>query len=113
MGNELDPQCFKGTIGLAVTNRGQLIPCCRCDVPQVVNDPEFKKLLETSYIADYNDPKDILKTKYWKRFYKNLKRNIGPICCHQTCGKNKSEDEVQVIKHVDVQNGTIIATKTR
>ena len=113
MEGELDPQCFKGTIGLAVTNRGQLIPCCRCDVPQVVNDPEFKKLLETSYIADYNDPMDIVQTKYWKRFYKNLKRNIGPICCYETCSKHKKENDIQVTKHIDVHTGRVIGTNVR
>ena len=31
--NQLDPQCFNGKMSFAVTNRGHLIPCCRCDDP--------------------------------------------------------------------------------
>lgn len=111
--SELDPQCFKGTIGLAITNRGQLIPCCRCDMPETMHDPEFKKLLEVSYIADYDSLDQILKTKHWKRFYKNLKRGIGVPACHFTCSKNKVKDQIQETKRINVQDRSIVSNHKR
>ena len=28
---KIKPMCFNGNMNLAVTNRGQVLPCCHCD----------------------------------------------------------------------------------
>ena len=98
---ELDPKCFKKEVSFAVTNRGQLIPCCYCDNPRTLNDPKFQKLLEVSLINDYENIEDILKTKEWKQFIKDLENNIGPDACRRSCKKNKKPDEIQTTKVVN------------
>lgn len=89
---KLDPLCFKDEIGLAVTNRGHLIPCCRCDEPHTIDDPEFKKLLAVSKISDVDDVNEILLSKEWIQFYKNLLDDRGPKACINTCRADKSEN---------------------
>ena len=99
---ELDPICFKGRIGMAITNNGELIPCCRLDDGRArYNDPEFQKLLAVSKISDYDSIDDILETKEWKLFYENLRNHIGPKPCWRTCGKNKSSDQVQTVSFIN------------
>tara|TARA_Y100000389_G_C16988810_1_gene283883 strand:+ start:152 stop:487 length:336 start_codon:yes stop_codon:yes gene_type:complete len=105
---KLDPQCTKGTIAFAVTNRGHLIPCCRCDDPPTMNDPKFQELLAVSKISDYNSVSEILETKEWVDFYNNLKNHIGPQACWHTCRKNKEEEAVQVIKMIDTKNNKVM-----
>ena len=51
---ELDPLCFKDAIALAVTNQGVLLPCCRMDDPETMNDPLMKDMLNASVINDNN-----------------------------------------------------------
>ena len=93
---KLDPKCFKD-MRLAITNYGCLIPCCYCDEPVTMNDPTFKKLLAVSNINDYENIEDILKTKQWKTFYKNLKRHIGPPACGNTCSeKNTTRENIYI-----------------
>lgn len=113
MSEQLDPLCFKGQMAFAVTNRGELIPCCRCDEPDTINDPEFQELLKVSKISDHNSVKDILSTKPWKRFYKNLKRNIGPKACWRTCKLNKSKAKTQTLKVIDPETNRVKVTQQR
>lgn len=87
----LNARCLNGTTEMAVDNRGRLLPCCYCDGPAMARDPEFAKLLEVSYLKDYNNIEEILATKQWKRFYKRIKRNEGFIECNHVCAKNKSD----------------------
>jgi len=101
---ELDPLCIKGKISMAITNRGELIPCCRCDDPHTINDPEFQKLLKVSKISDYDNIDEILKNKEWKEFEENLKNNIGPQACWYTCKKDKSKEDTQVLTVVDTKS---------
>lgn len=110
---ELDPLCQKGKIAMAVTNRGQLIPCCRCDDPRTMNDPEFQKLLKVSNIRDYDSIQEILNTKEWAEFNENLKNNIGPNACLETCRKNKPEEEIQNLKVFDPNTDMIIDEQNR
>lgn len=101
---ELRPLCFEGTIAFAVTNRGHLIPCCRCDDPETMNDPEFQKLLAVSKIQDYESIDNILIKPEWIEFVKNLQQHRGPAACINTCRKDKSADLIQVIKKFDIEN---------
>lgn len=110
---KLDPLCFKDRIAFAVTNRGHLIPCCRCDDPLTMNDPEFQKLLAVSKISDYNSIEEILVTKEWKEFEENLRNHKGPHACFHTCRKNKEEKNIQSIKLIDTQNDKVVYEENR
>jgi len=101
---ELDPLCLKGKIAMAITNRGELIPCCRCDDPHTINDPEFQKLLKVSKISDYETIEEILQTDEWKKFEKNLRNHIGPKGCWYTCRKNKPAQDIQTVSVVDTKH---------
>lgn len=94
MNKKLDPMCFNQKIGFAITNRGQLLPCCRCDHIMNDNDIEFQKLLAVSNISNYENLNDILQTKEWKRFYKNLSNDIGPPSCYKSCGVDRKEKQI-------------------
>jgi hypothetical protein len=105
---ELNPQCINGTIAFAVTNRGHLIPCCRCDDPPTMNDPEFQKLLAVSKISDYNSIEEILTTEEWINFEKNLKNHKGPPACFYICKKDKNEKDIQTTKMIDTETKKIV-----
>ena len=107
MREKLDPLCMKGEMAFSVTNRGELIPCCRCDEPKTINDPEFQKLLAASKISEHDSIDDILKTKQWKRFYKNLLKHKGPAACWRTCRADKSEKEKQTFSVIDPNTNEI------
>ena len=83
---KLKPKCFDRNTPLAITNQGYVIPCCYCDAPRTMNDPEFKKLLMVSNINFYDDLNDIFLNKEWIKFYENLKQHKGPPACMSTCG---------------------------
>lgn len=104
---ELDPMCLKGTIAMAITNRGELIPCCRCDDPHTIEDPEFQKLLAVSNISEYKSIEEILETSEWKKFAENLKNNVGPQACWYTCKKHKNQEDIQTVSIVDTKNKKI------
>ena len=111
--SKLDPQCINGKMGLAVTNRGELIPCCRCDNPNTLNDPKFKKLIAVSKISDYDTIDDILNTPEWINFEKDLRNHIGPPACWYTCRSNKQLDDKQETKLIDTSTNTIIVKQLR
>lgn len=111
--DELDPLCIKAQIGFAVTNRGELIPCCRCDEPKTMNDLEFQKLLAVSKIEDYDSVDEILQTKQWKQFFKNLQNHKGPAACWRTCKKNKGQDKTQTFSVIDPVTNETKATQKR
>lgn len=100
-------------MGFAITNRGELIPCCRCDDTMNDNDIAFQKLLEVSKISDYENIEDILKTKAWKSFYKNLHNNIGPPSCYFSCRADKKEEETQTNQEFDTSNDTTLIFRQR
>jgi len=103
----LEPRCMPkhGSIDFrmspAVTNRGELIPCCWCDQPRASKDPIMKQMLKVSKISDHNSIEDILKTKEWQEFAKNLaEKNLNkvrPICIYH-CKKRTGEDRQKVHK---------------
>lgn len=101
---ELDPLCIKGKIAMAITNRGELIPCCRCDDPHTINDNEFQKLLAVSKISDYNSIDEILDTEEWRNFEENLRNNRGPQACWNTCKKDKSQKDIQTLTVINPEN---------
>ena len=87
---KIKPMCFNGDMNLAVTNRGQVLPCCHCDTERMMKDPEFKKLAENSYLKDYDHVNEILSNDHWQAFYESLENNRGPIVgIHVVVIKNK------------------------
>lgn len=92
---KLDPKCLKGEMQAALTNRGELIPCCYCDTQRTLADPEFQKLLKVSKIKDYDTIEEIYLTKEWIEFVDNLKNNKGPWACWRTCEKRDNDDLVR------------------
>jgi len=104
---KLQPMCFEGKISFAVTNRGHLIPCCRCDDPETMNDPEFQKLLAVSKIEDHESIDQILIKPEWIKFVKNLQQHQGPDACIKICREDKPNDLKQVIKKIDTENDKV------
>jgi len=104
---ELDPACIKGEIGFAITNRYQLIPCCRLDDLVNHNDPEYLKLLSVSTISDENTIEQILSSTEWIDFVNNLKNNKGPAECFRTCAKNKLESKKRIIYTIQPKTNNI------
>jgi|TARA_B110000495_G_scaffold52155_1_gene43685 hypothetical protein len=93
---KIKPMCFNGNMNLAVTNRGQVLPCCHCDTERMMKDPEFKKLAENSYLKDYDHVNDILSNDHWQAFYESLENNRGPIACWDTCRSNKKQGKQEM-----------------
>lgn len=82
----------------AVTNRGHLIPCCWLDTPNTLKHPIMKKLLKVSKIDDHNSIEDILLTKEWQDFARNLtESNIDKILpeCYKMCKKRSGKDAIK------------------
>ena len=92
---KLDPKCLKGEMQPALTNRGELIPCCYCDTQITLENPEFQKLLKVSKIKDYDTIEEIYLTKEWIEFKKDLENDKGPWACWVTCVKRDDDDLVR------------------
>ena len=61
----------------------------------MMNDKEFRKLVDNSNIADYERIEDILDTDQWHAFHKALEHNRGPVACWDTCRSNKKKKDKQ------------------
>lgn len=109
--SKLNPQCIKGEISFAVTNREELIPCCYLDSPNNLNHPLLEKLLKVSKIDSTNTVDKILNHKEWKRFYKNLTKNIAPPQCHLICARTKESKRKQSWQTVDPVTGEVLYKK--
>jgi hypothetical protein len=79
---------------VAITNQGELIPCCYVDTPRNNLDPEYKKLLKVSKINDYDNIEEIYLTKEWIEFAENLRNHKGPFGCKLTCPKKRDEKNI-------------------
>ncbi len=103
----LEPRCMpaKGSIErrmqAAITNRGELIPCCWFDQTRAREDPVIRQMYKVSKISEHNSIEDILKTKEWQEFAKNLaEKNLNkvrPICIYH-CKRRTGEDRQKVHK---------------
>ena len=91
---QLDPKCLKDEMQVAITNKGELIPCCYLDTPRNNLDLEYKKLLKVSKINDYNSIEEIYLNKEWIEFAENLSNHKGPYGCKLTCPKKKDEKNI-------------------
>ena len=103
---ELEPRCMppqdkdsERRQQVAVTNRGQLVPCCWMDQREVLRHPDMQKMLEVSNVADYDTIDEILLTDEWQEFAKNLdERNLEKIMpvCIMHCSKRKGRDRQKI-----------------
>ena len=57
--NQLDPMCLKNEVHVAITNLGEVIPCCYLDTPYNQFDTDYQKLLKVSKISDYDNIDEI------------------------------------------------------
>ena len=97
------PKCFPNkqrTQPAALTNRGELIPCCWIDQKMAREDPVIQKMLKVSKISDHNTIEDILLTKEWQEFARNLAeknlKKIVPVCfthCKKRTGRDRQKIE--------------------
>ena len=105
---KMNPRCIAGTMQAAVTNRGHLIPCCWLDDKNNLNHPIMKSLLKVSKISEVDDIEQIVFTKEWIEFEKNLKeRNfdkILPTCKHQ-CQVREDKDKIKKEIFFDPKTG--------
>lgn len=101
----LEPRCMPAhgsveeRMQAAITNRGELVPCCWIDQAMARNDPVIRRMLKVSNIGDHNSIEDILLTKEWKDFAKNLaEKNLNkvrPVCIHH-CQKRTGKDRQKI-----------------
>ena len=102
----LEPRCMPkhGSIEYrmspAMTNRGELIPCCWMDQAKALKHPIMKQMLKVSKVSDYNNIEEILLTKEWQQFAKDLaEKNIDkvvPVCithCQKRTGRDRTKIE--------------------
>lgn len=102
----LEPRCMpaKGSIEkrmqAAMTNRGELIPCCWMDQASALEHPVMKQMLKVSKISEHNSIEDILLTKEWQEFARNLaEKNLDkvlPVCithCKKRTGRDRQKVE--------------------
>jgi len=104
---KLKPQCIAGTMQAAVTNRGHLIPCCWLDDKNNLNHPIMKSLLKVSKISEVDDIEQIVFTKEWIEFEKNLKERNFDIF-------DIKNDVLRTLNEVGVANSKItVSNKTK
>lgn len=88
---KLDPKCLDNRMQAAITNRGELIPCCYCDTEKTLEDSKFQQLLKVSKISDYDTIEEIYLTKEWINFKKDLENDKGPWACQTICLKRDDD----------------------
>ena len=101
----LEPRCMPahGSIEkrmqAAITNRGELIPCCWMDQSSALEHPVMKEMLKVSKISDHNSIEDILLTKEWQEFARNLaEKNLDKVVptCITHCKKRTGRDRQKI-----------------
>ena len=101
----LEPRCMPkhGSIEYrmspAMTNRGELIPCCWMDQAKALKHPIMKQMLKVSKVSDYNSIEEILLTKEWQQFAKDLaEKNIDKVVpvCSTHCKKRTGRDRTKI-----------------
>ena len=101
----LEPRCMpaKGSIEkrmqAAMTNRGELIPCCWMDQASALEHPVMKQMLKVSKISEHNSIEDILLTKEWQEFARNLaEKNLKKVIptCITHCKKRTGRDRQKI-----------------
>jgi len=86
--SELDPKCISGSQeAFAITNRGEVIPCCWLDTSIQRKDMDYGMLTLASNLDDYDSIDEILLQDEWVEFRNNLRKGKGFALCHHVCKK--------------------------
>lgn len=81
------PKCIKNEQTLANSAQGYLLPCCWWDKPDIFESSDlFRNDLK---IENVKNIQEILDSKEWSEFYRDLKNGIGPTICQVYCGEEK------------------------
>lgn len=95
---KLDPKCLNGKQeAFALTNKGQLIPCCWLDTQAQRAESDYQQLLMVSHVDDYDSIEEIFLTDEWVEFYSNLKKGKGFSHCHRICKWRESDQHKKEI----------------
>ena len=98
------PLCIANKTDMAVNNRNQLMPCCYIDMPQYLQDPTLKKLVESSDISKHKSLEDIINSKEWVElnriiheangdtYFDCIKKNV-PWPCVDVCSQTQRSEE--------------------
>ena len=88
---ELDPKCINGDQeAFAITNRGEVIPCCWLDTYVQKMEHDYGMLTLASNLNDYDSIEEILLQDEWVDFRNNLKNGKGFDICHLICKKREA-----------------------
>jgi len=86
--DELDPKCLNGgQEAFAITNRGEVIPCCWLDTSVQKKEVDYGMLALASNLDDYDSIEEILLQDEWVEFRNNLRQGKGFGICHLVCKK--------------------------
>ena len=92
----LKPKCFFKQ-DAAVNAQGFLLPCCWCDIPDVLYHKDFKKLIKDKFhLSKVKDINEVIYSDEWQEFKKDLQESNmdkwPPVCksqCEVKDGDNK------------------------
>jgi hypothetical protein len=102
---ELDAKCFnKKQPAFAITNRGEVIPCCWLDTKVQREEEDYQKLLAVSHLDDYDSVDEIFLTEEWVNFFENLSKGKGFTICHHVC-KKRTVDQHKKEIYYDSKTG--------
>ena len=115
---KINPLCIAGKMQTAVTNRGHLLPCCWLDdkTDTHMNHPIMKSLLKVSKVSEVDDIEEIVLTKEWIDFEKNLKeRNFDKIlpACKRQCQVREDGDKMKKETFFDPKTGKMVWRNVR
>lgn len=85
MTKNFKPACILNNKAVALTNKGELIPCCHLDTPKARMDPGIKPLYKVNKIDDYDSIEEILCQQEWIDFYNNLINGTPCETCLKVC----------------------------
>ena len=88
---EIDPKCINGAQeAFAITNRGEVIPCCWLDTYVQRMEEDYAMLALASNLNDFDSIEEIFLQDEWVEFRKNLREGKGFGICHLVCKKRDS-----------------------
>jgi hypothetical protein len=106
-GSELDPKCISGSQeAFAITNRGEVIPCCWLDTSIQRKDMDYGMLTLASNLDDYDSIDEILLQDEWVQFRNNLRQGKGFALCHHVCKKRDTPQhkKMTILSEGDEEN---------
>jgi hypothetical protein len=99
MTKDFKPACILANKAVALTNKGELIPCCHFDTVKGRADPGIKAIYKINKIDDYDNIEEILYQQEWIDFYNNLINNNPCDTCIKVCslsGDQKANTRLEI-----------------